>query len=290
MQRIINWCYIFFIICTLSANKAFAEERGFTGQNDFHIGTVIKIGIPLDASFSLPCKLIDPTCTGDIDIAGYGLDAQFHQLSFWGENLIDGSSLITIKHRPISQIIDLNVSQTTPQPNTVQPPVSLPSGSQGSTFSLTKRFIEIGICSPIYYEQKKKIEIGWQGEIIYQRIEFDEKTPAYLKKDFNSNLGGSIGAYGKLYHLYPYVPYLKGAILMGNFLDMSKFFDGLFGSKAAGQSTQPVFQTGFKTGYSLDAGMDIYLFDRLIIGVSYSLWQLDIDQTQFLNLQGGFLF
>lgn len=264
---------IFFII--LISPVARAEERGFSGKTDFHIGPVFKIGIPL---YTIPCTATDPTCTQDSNIEyNNSLDLQFHQLSFWGENLLYGSSLITIKHRPISQTIDLNALQ----PN-------LPPGTKENLISLTRRFIEIGICSPIYYEKKEKVELGWQGELIYQKVEFSEKYP--FNKEFNSNIGGSIGAYGKIYHLYPYVPYVKGSVLLGNFLDMSKFFASRTSPPTSNSTAQAGFTTSFKTGYSLDAGIDIYIFHHLIVGVSYSLWQLDIDQTQFLNIQGGFLF
>ena len=248
-----------FLLILISAAPCLAEDRGFTSKTDFRIGPVFKWGIPLYSTMIVPCDSTNASCTDGY--FEYPLDFQFQQLNICGENILNGSSSITIKHRSAYLSTDPTTSNNKSVP----------------VIDLTRRFIEIGITSPVYYEGNGNLEIGWHGSLVYQKIEAGTKNSSTISA-MDSNIGGDIGAYAKEYYSYPFVPYLKGGVILGNFLDMTKVM------------TNAGYSTAFKTGYSLEAGIDVYVLDRLVIGASYNLWNLDVDQAQYVNLQAGYLF
>jgi hypothetical protein len=124
---------------------------------------------------------------------------------------------------------------------------------------ITKNLLMLTLISPIGYTMDSKLEIGWMGGIFSQFVNLDNSLPG----DASNNIGVNLGSYVKSYHLYPFVPSLSGKVILGNLYDNGKTLQ------------EKTLSSSIKLGYFLNAGIDFYLTQRIVINVGYNIMNPD---------------
>lgn len=282
-----------------SATVQAETERGLSLEKDFRLGPVIHSGF----------TLYSPSPA----------DRQYYLLEVRGENPEYGFSRLFLRVVSLYELLQL------PELNTT-------SGTKRPV-RMHHQFFTLGFESPILYPYTRPLalEWGWTGGFTLARVLFKnpEKPAAQqsglggLFADFpeipatslaqqklnpaepdTQFMGGELGTYFRYYQFYPFVPYLSGRMSFGNFFDLNGFVNGIeqkptTPTPTPQASTSPLpkqrfFQSGFRLGYVLTGGFDVYLWTRGLLGLEYTMWTWDLgrgtDLTHSLVLKAGFLF
>lgn len=271
--------------------------RGMDLAEEFRIGPIFHSGLALSNQ-----------------ISG---DRQYYLLELRGESPNHGFSRIFLRTIALYELLSLPNLQTS-------------SDSNPRQVRMHHQFFSLGFESPVFYEwsREQDIELGWTGGFTLAKVTFKEpqKTkdkstgfgslfsdypeiqPSQIAQPKNNPaqqdaqfMGGMLGGYSRYYGFFPFVPYSSVSFSFGNFLDKSALVEGVEPKSSTTTPTnntstvkQRIFQAAPRLGLSFSAGLDYYLFSRGLLGLEYSFWNWDINQsndyTHFLSLKAGILF
>lgn len=267
---------------------------------------------------------LGPVFHSGVTLGGTTLgDRQYYLLELRGETPEIGYSRVFLRGVALYELLSLpTLNTTTPEANPRQ-------------VRLHQQFISFGFESPAYFSASRDwdLEFGWTGGFTLERVTFKEPTkpagqdsgigaifsdypevqPASLgirttqtnaTQQDTQFFGGQLGAYGRYYGFYPFVPYLSLGLNLGSFLDKKALVEGVeqkaatTGTPVPTPSASPTKERQYKAamvaGPILAAGIDVYILSRGLIGLEYTLWNWDFgqpaDYTHFLSLKAGFLF
>lgn len=216
------------IFSLMLINTAKSEPvMGFEAKSDLKIGPILKMGFP---------------------VLGSGSNVSYSpniSLDIRGESFIFGTTGFNFNWLSSTRtFIDLNSGKST-----------FSQVSPNSSKKITKNLLLLTLVSPINFAPETKFEYGWQGGIFSQFVSLDTN----LGGDTNSNIGINAGMYIKDYHLYPFVPYINGKILLGNMYDNGKTYQ------------QHTLSSSIKSGYIGSLGFELYISKQVVINVGYNI-------------------
>jgi hypothetical protein len=294
---------LFFLFCSFTFPAWAFSLRGMTLPDEFRLGPVVHSGIALGGALG---------------------DRQYYLLEVRGESPNHGFSRLFLRGVALYELLSLpTLNTTTPDPNPRK--VRLHQQFISLGFESPVYFERT---------RESDFELGWTGGFTLERVTFKEPTKAAgqdtgigaIFSDYpeiqpanlgitttqtNSTqqgtqfIGGQLGIYSRYYALYPFVPYLSLGLNLGSFLDKKALVDGVeqkvsnslsvpVATPTAAPTLQRQYKSAMRVGPILSAGLDFYIFSRGLIGIEYTFWNWDYEQSadysHFLALKAGFLF